>query len=116
MHYADILRNVITNMFNHSIDAQDGKRHFGLDINIEQDKVCFSFVNDTSQDPEELNAIIKRKLRGTASALGEGGSGIAKVKKILTRDLNCAKNTICMKAEQGKCITNVTIYLDKFKV
>ena len=59
MHYADILRNVITNMFNHSIDAQDGKRHFGLDINIEQDKVCFSFVNDTSQDPEELNAIIK---------------------------------------------------------
>lgn len=116
MHYADILRNVITNMFNHSIDAQDGKRHFGLDINIEQDKVCFSFVNDTSQDPEELNAIIKRKLSGTASALGEGGSGIAKVKKILTRDLNCAKNTICMKAEQGKCITNVTIYLDKFKV
>ena len=58
----------------------------------------------------------KHSAVGTASALGEGGSGIAKVKKILTRDLNCAKNTICMKAEQGKCITNVTIYLDKFKV
>lgn len=116
MHYADILRNVISNMFNHSINAQDGKRHFGLDIIIEQDKVCFSFVNDTSQDSDELNTIIKRKLSGMTSALGEGGSGIAKVKKILTHDLNCTKNTIDMKAEHGKCMTNVIIYLEEFKV
>ena len=115
MHYADILRNVITNMFNHSSDAEDGKRHFVLDIIIDQDKVYFSFVNDTSQNPDELNLIIKRKLSGMTSALGEGGSGIAKVKKILTSDLNCSKNTIEMKAEQGKCTTNVTIYLDNFK-
>lgn len=116
MHYADILRNVISNMFNHSSDAEDGKRHFVLDIIIDQDKVYFSFVNDTSMNPDELNLIIKRKLTGMTSALGEGGSGIAKVKKILTSDLNCPQNTIEMKAEQGKCTTNVTIYLDNFKV
>ena len=115
MHYADILRNVISNMFNHSTDAHDGKRHFVLDIIIEQDKVCFNFINDTSRNPEELNAILQRKLSGMTSALGEGGSGIAKVKKILKSDLNCSKNTIEMKAESGKCITRVTIYLDNFK-
>lgn len=116
MHYADILRNVISNMFNHSSDAHDGKRHFVLDVNIEQDKVCFNFINDTSRNPDDLNTILQRKLSGQTSALGEGGSGIAKVKKILKSDLNCSKNSIEMKAENGKCITKVTIYLDNFKV
>ena len=115
MHYADILRNVISNMFNHSVDAQDGKRHFVLDVVIGLDKVCFNFINDTSQDMDELNSIIQHKLSDVTSALGEGGSGIAKVKKILKSDLNCTMNTIEMKAENGMCITNVTIYLDKFK-
>lgn len=115
MHYADILRNVVSNMFNHSVDASDGKRHFELDILIEQDKVLFAFVNDTDQNSEELNAIIERKLGESVSALSEGGSGIAKVKKILTSDLNCKRNSIEMKADHGKCFTNVTIYLEEFK-
>ena len=51
MHYADILRNVISNMFKHGADAADGKRHLSLNITIEDDIVRLDFVNDTSAVP-----------------------------------------------------------------
>lgn len=116
MHYADVLRNIISNMFNHSIDAVDGKRHFKLNVTIEDEIVKIEFVNDTAGDPDELNRLFEQKLKDTTSAFGEGGSGIAKVNKILKHDLVCPSNTLTMNAtSEGKCITTVIIHLDKFK-
>ena len=47
---------------------------------------------------------------------GEDGSGIAKVNKILKHDLACDANSLSMHAtNEGKCITNVVIHLEKFK-
>lgn len=115
MHYADILRNIFHNMFKHSTDAVDGKRHFTLNVEIGLDNVRFEFINDISEDPDRLNMIFNEKLHNTSSAIGEGGSGIAKIKKILKQDLVCDENSITMNAIEGKCLTNVVIYLGNFK-
>ena len=116
MHYADIMRNIFYNMFKHSVDATDGKRHFTLNIEITPDEVRCEFVNDTSEDPNKLNMIFEEKLRNTSSAIGEGGSGIAKINKILKQDLACKENSITMNAVEGICMTNVIIKLCNFKV
>ena len=115
MHYADILRNVLTNMFRHGVDGRDGKRHFSLNINILCDRVEIVFVNDTAGEDQQLNDIFKRKIGDSSYALGEGGSGLAKVEKILKRDLSCQDNVFTMNAENGKCTTSVIIYLTNFK-
>lgn len=115
MHYADILRNIISNMFNHGVDDIDGKRHFELNISIEEDCVRFQFVNDTSEDEDLLNKMFREKLKDSSSAIGEGGSGIAKVNKILKRDLACMENSIDMTAANGKCMTDVVIFLNNFR-
>lgn len=115
MHYADIMRNIFYNMFKHSVDATDGKRHFTLNIEITPDEVRCEFVNDTSEDPNNLNMIFEEKLRNTSSAIGEGGSGIAKINKILKQDLACEENSITMNAVEGICMTNVIIKLCNFK-
>lgn len=93
----------------------DGKRHFELNICILNDEVLIDFVNDTDGKPEELNAIFAEKINGDTSIFGEGGSGIAKVNKILKRDLNNPSNSISMKVENGKCYTTVVIKLNSFK-
>lgn len=113
MHYADILRNVVSNMFNHGVDASDGKRHFKLDITIDTDEVRFEFVNDISENPNIVNIKIKERLQNSIS--GEGGTGIAKVNKILKQDLACNENFITMNAIDGKCMTKVVIHLSNFK-
>ena len=115
IHYADIMRNIFYNMFKHSVDAIDGKRHFTLDIEIGSDEVRCKFLNDTSEDPNILNKKFEEKLHNTSSAIGEGGSGIAKINKILRQDLACEENSITMKAVEGKCMTNVVIKLNNFK-
>lgn len=115
MHYADILRNIFYNMFQHSVNSIDGKRHFILDAVIGPDEVRCQFVNDTSDNPDTLNKIFEEKLHSTSFAIGEGGSGIAKINKILKQDLACKENSISMKAVEGKCITSIVIKLGNFK-
>lgn len=115
IHYADIIRNIIYNMFEHGVDATDGKRHFELNIEITNSDVIINFVNDINRSPEELNKIFTQKIKDGKLLFGEGGSGIAKVNKILKRDLNNSENSISMIAEPGKCRTLVIIKLNGFK-
>ena len=115
IHYADIIRNVIYNMFAHGIDDKYGKRNLQLNINITDEEVLINFANETDCDPIELNSIFAQKLNEGKSVFGEGGSGIAKVNKILKMDLNNDENSISMKAENGKCYTSVIIKLKGFK-
>ena len=116
MHYADIMRNIFYNMFKHSVDAMDGKRHFTLKVEIGGNEVRFEFINDISEDPDKLNRVFEDKLHNTSFAIGEGGSGIAKINKILKQDLACEENSITMNAVKDKCITIVVIHLGNFKV
>lgn len=115
MHYADILRNIFYNMFQHSVNAMDGKRHFILDVEISSNEVRCQFINDTSEDSKTLNQIFEEKLHSTSFAIGEGGSGIAKINKILKQDLACKENSISMNAVDGKCTTSIVIKLSNFK-
>lgn len=115
MHYADMLRNIISNMFSHSIDTIDGKRHFTLNITIESNIVKFNFINNISEEPVKLNKIFKEKLNDSTSTFREGGSGIAKINKILKQDLECSDNYIVMNAIEGQCVTEVVINLEKIR-
>ena len=116
IHYADILRNILTNIFVHGVDSTDGFRHMKLDININSDEVRMSFENFIDSDADELNHLFDEKLNNCGFAYFEGGSGIAKVNKILKQDLNCKENEILMHAEKNICYTNVVIKLANFKV
>ena len=115
IHYADILRNIVCNMFEHGSESNDGKLHFELIFDISDSDVQFHFINDTDKDPDTLNTTFRQKLSTDEYVFGEGGSGIAKVKKILKRDLRNCDNSIEMRAEQGKCYTEVIIYINGFK-
>lgn len=115
IHYADIMRNVVSNMFKHGVDAVDGKRHFQLDINITDEDVQINFINDIDGDPQILNSLFLNKINDVKSVSDEGGSGIAKVNKILKRDLDNPHNSIFMNAELGKCYTSIVIKLNGFR-
>ena len=84
-------------------------------IEITNSDVIINFVNDINRSPEELNKIFTQKIKDGKLLFGEGGSGIAKVNKILKRDLNNSENSISMIAEPGKCRTLVIIKLNGFK-
>lgn len=116
IHYADILRNILTNMFVHGADSTDGIRHMKLHIDIGSEEVRISFENQIDSNPETLNELFAEKLQNSGLTNFEGGSGIAKVNKILKQDLNCEENEIIMHAEKNICHTNVVIKLSNFKV
>lgn len=116
IHYADILRNILTNMFVHGVDSTDGIRHMKLDIDIGLEEVRLSFENFIDSDAEKLNQLFADKLNNCGLTNFEGGSGIAKVNKILKQDLNCKENEILMHAEKNICYTTVIIKLSNFKV
>lgn len=115
MHYADIIRTVLINIFDHGVIDANGKYPMSLNIDIKETTIEMLFSNPTDKDDELLNAIFEEKLKDVQSVFGEGGSGIAKVNKILKRDLACNDNYISMKAEKNICYTRIVIYLRNFK-
>ena len=66
---------------------------------------------------ENLNKIFAEKLSAKASYYNsEGGSGIAKSKKILKWDFQTPDNDITIDARDGICTTEVIIYTNNLKV
>jgi len=67
-------------------------------------------------EEEMLNKMFEQKLSAQASYYNsEGGSGIAKSKKILKSDLQTEANTISIVAKDGLCVTDVVIYTKNLK-
>lgn len=117
LHFADLLRNLISNMFKHGAADDTGVKPLVLNFIITDNCVDLHFENKVESGQEEqLNQKFAEKLSGKASFFNsEGGSGIAKANKILRADLQCEDNKLTLLAEKGLCITDVKIYTENLK-
>ena len=117
LHYADLLRNLISNMFKHGCTDDSGRKPLVLNFNIKEHTVEMHFENNVEAGTEEhLNRLFAEKLSGNASFFNsEGGSGIAKANKILRADFQNRDNQLTLVANDGVCNTNVILYTDNLK-
>ena len=118
LHYKDLLTNLITNMLKHGEpDNETGLKPVTLQIKIYDEMLSLHFENKVKPGEEEaLNKKFEEKLSAQASYYNsEGGSGIAKSKKILKSDLQTEANTISIVARDGLCVTDVVIYTMNLK-
>lgn len=117
LHYADLLRNVMTNMFKYGLPSAEGNYDFVMEFQIDNEVLNVHFQNNI--DPlkvDELNEIFKKKLTNEAAIFnGEGGSGIAKASKILKSDFQNHNNSIEQYAVEDKCNTEIRIHLNNIK-
>ncbi len=118
LHYKDLLTNLITNMLKHGEpDDETGLKPITLQFRIGDETLTLHFENKVKPGEEEvLNKKFEEKLSAQASYYNsEGGSGIAKSKKILKSDLQTEDNTISIVARDGLCVTDVVIYTMNLK-
>lgn len=117
LHYKDLLTNLITNMLKHGEVDETGTRPVVLSFKIGEDTLLLHFENKVKPgEEEELNKKFAEKLSAKASYYNsEGGSGIAKSKKILKWDLQTTDNDITIEAKDGVCTTEVLIYTKNLK-
>lgn len=118
IHFADILRNIITNMFKHGVVDVNGQLQLAIDFNVTTDYLKMRFVNDLNEEIDEktFNNRLQEKLSTQTSIFNsEGGSGIAKIKKILKSDLQCPDSKFSMYSKEMKCYTEVEICLANLK-
>lgn len=118
LHYKDLLTNLITNMLKHGEpDEETGLKPVVLQFKIGEETLNLHFENRVKPGEEEaLNKKFEEKLSARASYYNsEGGSGIAKSKKILKLDLQTEDNTISIVAKDGFCATDVVIYTKNLK-
>ena len=118
LHYKDLLTNLITNMLKHGErDEETGLKPVVLQFKIGNETLILHFENRVKFGEEEsLNMKFEEKLSAQASYYNsEGGSGIAKSKKILNSDLQTEANTISIVAKDGICYTDVVIFTKNIK-
>lgn len=117
LHYKDLLANIITNMLKHGEADETGRRPVVLQFKIGEETLSLHFENQVKPGEEEaLNKKFVEKLSAKASYYNsEGGSGIAKSKKILKWDFQNISNDINMLAHDGLCVTDVVIYTSNLK-
>ncbi len=117
LHYADLLRNLMTNMFKHGVADETGEKSLVMDFNISDDTIELHFENRVEAGKEEqLNQKFAEKLSGKASYYNsEGGSGIAKAYKIIRSDFQSKTNELTMVAKDGVCVTEAKIFTDNLK-
>ena len=118
LHYKDLLTNLITNMLKHGEpDDETGLKPVVLRFTIGDETLLLHFENRVKPGEEEaLNRKFEEKLSAKASYYNsEGGSGIAKSKKILKLDLQTEDNSIRIEARDGLCTTDVVIYTNNLK-
>lgn len=110
IHISDILTIFFNNMLSYSKPNHVRKFSISLEKNEEgYIKICF--INEIKEPEEILNAKFKEMLKSDSRLQEEGRSGLVKVRKILKYDLGCLQNEVEVKAEDGKCISEVIINL-----
>ncbi|BAX81943.1 hypothetical protein [Labilibaculum antarcticum] len=112
IHFSDIMRIFLTNMFKNSIPRST----FKIDTKIENQILTLTFENQINVDTETLNKEFDLIMESTARLSLEGKSGLIKAKKILKYDLGDLSNYVCIKAVEGKCIATIRINLENLTV
>ena len=117
LHYADLLRNLITNIFRHGVKDNSGAKSIVLNFQLVENILKIHMENKVNIGEEDrLNDTFIEKLSNKASCYNsEGGSGIAKANKILLWDLQCQRNKLSIVAQDGVCSTDVIINIENIK-
>lgn len=117
LHYADMLSNLVANMIKHGSADESGTKTIVLNFTITDNMIDMHFENKVQEGQEEhLNLRFSEKLSSNASIFNaEGGSGIAKVNKILRADFQNPSNELKIWARDGVCFTEVKLYTDNLK-
>ena len=117
LHYADLLRNLITNIFRHGVKDNSGAKSIVLNFQLVENILKIHMENKVNIGEEDrLNDTFIEKLSNEASCYNsEGGSGIAKANKILLWDLQCQRNKLSIVARDGVCSTDVIINIENIK-
>jgi len=114
IHFSDILRIFLTNMFKYSSNKLFSNNISSqITTTIQNDILIFTFENDTVQSEEELNQKFKSLMDSQGRLQTEGGSGLVKAQKIVQYDLDDVDNYVNIKAENQKCIATIRINLKK---
>ena len=107
IHISDMLTIFFNNMFSYS--KPGNTRFFNLSLRRKDDIVTIHLENEIIEPEDVLNVKFKEMLQSYSRLQQEGRSGLVKVKKIIKYDLGCEQNELSIKAEQGKCIVDVSI-------
>ena len=112
IHFSDILRIFLTNMFKNSPVGSDFKISSTLDKQI----LFLTFENQIDNDHIALNKEFETIMLATDKLLFEGKSGLIKAQKIVKYDLGDIANFVCIKADEKKCIATIRINLEDLTV
>lgn len=113
IHFSDILRIFLTNMFKYSCSSNQflNKIDSQITTTIQNEVLVFSFENDIRQNEDELNQKFKCLMDSQGRLQTEGGSGLVKAQKIVQYDLDDTNNYVNINAQNQKCIATVRINL-----
>lgn len=112
IHFSDILRIFLTNMFKNS--TLESK--FKIKTKIEEQILMLTFENYIEVDDSILNKEFESIMDSQNKLLLEGGSGLVKAQKIVKYDLGDLSNSVCLRAEGGKCIATIRINIENLTV
>ncbi|MCK9157145.1 MAG: hypothetical protein M0P12_13860 [Paludibacteraceae bacterium] len=107
IHISDLLTIFFNNMFSYS--KPGNPRIFDMGLVREDDNIIIHLENEIYETEDVLNEKFKDMLQSYSRLQQEGRSGLVKVKKIIKYDLGCEQNELSIKAENGKCIVDVSI-------
>ena len=117
IHFSDILRIFLTNMFKYSSCSQYSNNvNFQIRTTIENNILIFTFENDIKEEEEKLNNIFKTYLDSKGRLQLDKGSGLVKAQKIVQYDLDDVENVINIIAKDQKCVATVRINLQNLVV
>lgn len=112
IHFSDILRILLTNMFKYSSSVPfSNKMNSQITTTIQDDIMMVSFENDIQQNEDELNERFKYLMDSQGRLQKEGGSGLVKAQKIVKYDLDDIENYVKISAKDQKCVAVVRINL-----
>lgn len=111
IHFSDLLRIFLTNMFKYSSPLCD----FKIGTSINNSVLTITFENDINIDEKELNDKFEKILNTQGKLQLEGGSGLVKAQKIVKYDLGDESNNMCIYAENRKCKAIVNINLQNLE-
>lgn len=111
IHFSDIFRIFLTNMFKNSSPNCD----FKIKTSIEDSLLIITFENDINQNANLLNEKFKAFMASDGKLQLEGGSGLVKAQKIVKYDLGNIDNFVKISAENNKCVASIRINLQNLE-
>lgn len=118
IHFADLFRNVFSNMFKHG-GVENHALRISIMIDIANDTLRLDAINSLPKgvDESKLNETFEEKIATQGDSYNrEGGSGLPKITKIMKSDLHVTDSKFSMYAKDGNCFTNISLSIKDLKV